>query len=156
MCLRLPAMGAEDMCMYICRCLSLPPAPIIGSVIYLQPQHPHTLNIPQKIDLYDTRTARAITITRAEKANKSRQFQTTWTHLKHEKRCLIFLCLLKYVWGLNLLFETCSSWIVYENTYCVHNVHNSTVVGRGGGVIYGVCCIISSFSAIFIFKMVFK
>ena len=22
---------------------------------------------------------------------------------------------------------------MYENTYCVHNVHNSTVVGRGGG-----------------------
>ena len=30
---------------------------------------------------------------------------------------------------------SCSSRNVYANTYCVHNVHNSTVVGRGGRII---------------------
>ena len=34
---------------------------------------------------------------------------------------------------------------MYANTYCVRDVHNSTIVGRGGGVwvvVYGVCYII--------------
>ena len=34
---------------------------------------------------------------------------------------------------MNLFFKTFSSRNVCANTYCVHNVHNSSVVGRGGG-----------------------
>ena len=40
---------------------------------------------------------------------------------------------------INLFFLTCSIWNVYANTYCVHNVHNSSIVGRGVGVVYRVC-----------------
>ena len=35
-------------------------------------------------------------------------------------------------------FKTCSSLIVYANIYYVHNVHNSTVVDRGGGGLQGL------------------
>ena len=45
---------------------------------------------------------------------------------------------------------------MYANTYCVHNVHNSTVVGIGGGVFTGFVVLFSSFSAFSIFKMLFN
>ena len=32
---------------------------------------------------------------------------------------------------------------MYANKCCAHYVHNSTVVDRGGGVVYAVCHIIS-------------
>ena len=42
---------------------------------------------------------------------------------------------------IKLFFKTWSRWKEYTNTYCVHNVHNSTVVNRRGGG-YRVCHII--------------
>ena len=34
---------------------------------------------------------------------------------------------------------------MYANTYCVHNVHKSTVVGRGEGLFTGWVVLFSSF-----------
>ena len=41
---------------------------------------------------------------------------------------------------------------MYANTYFVHNVHNSTVGGRVGGLFTGFVVLFSSLSAISIFK----
>ena len=51
-------------------------------------------------------------------------------------------------------YETWSRLNVYANTYCVHNVHNSTVVGRGGGggVLTWFVVLFCSLSAFFITK----